>query len=312
MKTALKRIPNVMFCNPPESDRSWNCHYFKVSFNHFRDVSGSTANKVTDKEDLRECEGVLALPANYTETGVPVPLVIFCHGAGGRVCEQENLSGGIGYASQCLKHGYAVMDVCGSEPHGLTKGCPEHTFALYKAYRYVTTHFNVRHQVLIGGGSMGGQTAMNFANTFPSLVLAIGLFFPRLNMDGTDVDGHYCIGTWDKMNIDSAGMTQHDRVAETFRFPTDEWCEANTIGFNPYRVRCFVNQQGKRAIIPPCPVKIWHGLADTVVDPVISREFVASVRRAGCYAELHELEGVGHRYNDVMMTELLYWFNRFA
>ena len=176
----------------------------------------------------------------------------------------------------------------------------------------MVTHFNVRQQALVAGGSMGGHTAMNFANTFPSIVLALGLFYPRMNIDGFTLNGHYCIGTWDKTQKHASGMSTHDYVVENYRFPQDEWCEENTIGFNPYRARCYHNQEGQRVIIPPCPVKLWQGDVDALVDPAITREYVAAVQRAGCYVEYHELTGVGHKLNNVMYTELLYWFNRFV
>ena len=39
-----------------------NIIFFKVKFNNFRDVSGSTANEVIDREVWEECECVLWLP----------------------------------------------------------------------------------------------------------------------------------------------------------------------------------------------------------------------------------------------------------
>ena len=36
---------------------------------------------------------------------------------------------------------------------------------------------------MVAGVSMGGQTAMNFVNLFPSIALCVGMFYPRLHMD---------------------------------------------------------------------------------------------------------------------------------
>ena len=83
------------------------------------------------------------------------------------------------------------------------------------------------------------------------------------------------------------------------------------MGFNPYLTRSYVGADGKRVVIPPCPIKVWQGMEDTTVDPVMTMEFVESVRRSGSYIELHCMEGIGHRLNDVMFTELAMWFNRF-
>ena len=83
------------------------------------------------------------------------------------------------------------------------------------------------------------------------------------------------------------------------------------MGFNPYRCRSFLNSEGQRVVIPPCPIKIWQGLDDKGVDPVLIREYVDSVRRSGSYIELHLLEGIGHSISPVMRQELVMWLNRF-
>ena len=159
---------------------------------------------------------------------------------------------------------------------------------------------------------MGGHTAMNFAHTFPGIVVALGLIYPRLNMDGVTVDGHYCIGTWDKYKVGADGKNTHDRIIEWYHFPSGEWYDKNTLGFNPYRTRSFINSDGERVVIPPCPIKIWRGNADKTVDPVMVEEFVNSVRRSGSYIEFHMLDGVGHKLSDIMKQEQLLWFNRFV
>ena len=286
--------------------------FFKVKFNRFRDVSGSDEHVVLDKEEMAECECVLCLPDSYSDDGEETPLILSFHGAGSRVCEAEDMVGGVRYVSRCIDAGYAALDVCGAEPHGLTMGCPEHLFAIYKAYRYAVKHYNLSERVLVSGASMGGHTAMNFTNNFPNIVTAVGLFYPRLNMDGVTIDDHYCIGTWDKTKSREGKPSVHDHIVDIYRFPTDEWCEANTIGFNPYRTRSFINNNGERVVIPPCPIKIWQGTADTTVDPVMVREYVESVRRSGSYIELRMLEGVTHSISDVMRDELVMWFNRFV
>lgn len=295
----------------PLSDTPREYIFFKVKFNRFRNVDPSTAHEVLDREDFAECECVLTLPDSYTDSGEETPLILSCHGAGGVVSEEKNMIGGVHYVSECVNAGYAALDVCGADPDGLTMGCPEHIFALYKAYRHAVKHYNLSERVLLAGASMGGHVAMNFANTFPSLVTAIGMFYPRLNMDGVTVDGHYCIGTWDKTKPGADGLSTHDRIVSVYRFPQNEWHEPNTVGFNPYRTRSFLNQDGLRVVIPPCPIKIWQGTADTTVDPIMVQEFVNSVRRSGSYIELHLLDGIGHKVSPVMREEIRMWFNRF-
>lgn len=285
--------------------------FFDVEFNGFREVSHSSENAVLDKEEIEKCECVLALPESYTDDGEPTQLILACHGAGSNVKKDFNMVGGLTQVSMCLDAGYAALDVAGSKSHGLTMGCPEHVWALYKAYKYAINHFNLTPRVLMAGASMGGQTALNFSSMFSSLVLAAGIFFPRLNIDGVEVDGHYCIGTWDKTQKKGDAPSTHDRVIDVFRFPSQEWCAENVIGANSYRLRSFVNADGKRVVIPPCPIKIWQGTADQVTDPAMAIEFINSIWRSGSYAELHLLEGIAHNVTDVMKEEQLIWFNRF-
>lgn len=286
--------------------------YFDIEFNFFRDTDGTATAELRDRYEGRACECVLRLPDSYREVGEPTQLVLFCHGAGGRVCESEGTIGGLSQTAELTSMGFAVLDVHGSIPSGLSMGSPEHLQALYRAYKYAIRHYNLTERVLIGGESMGGTTAMNFLNTYPSLVLAAGLFYPRLNIDGVTVGDHYCIGTWDKTEKRPDGISTRERVAENYRFKGGEWCEENTVGFNPYRTRSFINKEGERVLMPPCPIKIWQGDADTVVDPVMVREFVESIRRGGCYAELRMLGGVAHFSTPVMREELALWFLRFT
>ena len=304
-------IQNANDGNPIPGFKEREYIYFKVKFNNFRDVSSSTENKVQDREEIEECECVLTLPDNYTDDGEPTPLILACHGAGSNVVESQNRIGGLNQVNMAIDAGYAALDVAGSRKNGLSMGCPEHVFALYKAYKYAIKHYNLTERVLVAGASMGGHTALNFAHMYPSIVLAIGIFFPRLNMDGVYIGDHYCIGTWDKCEKKNGGKSTRDRIIDVYRFPGEEWYEPNSVGSNPYRLRSFVNSDGERVVIPPCPIKIWQGTADTVTDPVMAKEFYDSVRRSGSYIELHLLDGVTHTITDVMREEQILWFNRF-
>ena len=94
------------------------------------------------------------------------------------------------------------------------------------------------------------------------------------------------------------------------RIVTQEGVIAGYVYFESKKIT-YVGADGKRAIIPPCPIKVWQGTADKTVDPVMVTEFVESVRRSGSYIEFHLMDGVGHKINDVMRTEIAMWFNRF-
>ena len=303
-------IPRDKTGEPMSAEFEREYIYFKARFNNFREVSGSAENAVLDREEFAECEAVLCLPDSYTNDNEETPLILSCHGAGPTVCEERSMIGGIPYAFECLKAGYAVLDICGCAPHGLTLGCPEHVFALFKAYKHAIGNYNLTERVLVAGSSMGAQTAINFANTFPAITIALGLFNPGLNLNAVTVGDHICRNPWDRVTAN--GHPYREKIIEYFRFPSEEWCDKNAVGFDPYRTRSLLNAEGARAVIPPCPVKIWQGADDGTVDPVMSREYIDSIRRAGCFAEYHEIEGVKHSVTRVMREELLIWFNRFV
>jgi pimeloyl-ACP methyl ester carboxylesterase len=284
--------------------------FFKVKFNNFREVSGSTANEVLDREEWSECEAVLCLPDSYTAEGEPTQLILSCHGAGNTVSEEAGKHGGLGYAVECLHAGYAALDISGSAPHGLTMACPEHIFALYKAYRYAIKHYNLTERVLVVGHSMGGATSINFANTFPSLVIALGVVNPCLSFRSVEIGDYVSRNPMDKKFED--GYRYRNAVAKYYRFPTEEFSEKNTTGFEPYRTRAIVNTEGERLVFPPCPIKIWQGASDKTIDPILTREYYDSIRRAGCFAEFHLLDGVAHNVVDTTKKELLMWFERFV
>ena len=135
----VKRItPEMETKLAGKTDRTYV--FFKVTYNHFRDVSDSTAHEVRDRYEPAECEAVLCLPASYREEGEKTPLILCCHGAGGLVREAEDKIGGVAYANRCIDEGFAVLDVNGSEWNGRSMGCPEHVMALYRAYRYAVKH----------------------------------------------------------------------------------------------------------------------------------------------------------------------------
>lgn len=311
MENIEKMIPNSSNGTSAGAEYEGRYVFFKVKFNNFREVSESIENAVLDKEVMDETDCVLWLPDSYTDDGEETQLILSFHGAGSTVCEADKKVGGVKYVSECVKAGYAALDIAGAAPNGLTLGCPEHLFAIYKAYKYAIKHYNLSERVLVAGASMGGHVAMNFINMFPSIVISAGLIYPRLNIDGVTINDHYCIGTWDKCKVGADGKCTKDRIVDWYHFPSGEWYEKNTVGFNPYRTRSFINSDGERVLIPPCPIKVWQGTDDKTVDPVMVEEFVRSIHRSGTYAELHLMEGVGHKINSVMKEEILIWFNRF-
>ena len=309
----LRVVPKRPNGEPFADQKERTLIYFRVRYNRHRDLCTDRSQEVCDREEWAECQAVLCLPDSYRETGEKTQLILACHGAGNTVDPARHLAGGLDAALSCMDRGYAVMDIDGSEPDGLTMGCQEHVFAMYRAYRYAIRHYNLTEKVLLQGSSMGGLTAVNFACTFPSLSLALGLYYPRLNFQSfVHDDGHFCLGTWDKTTPGKDGRSTRDRIAESFYMEDGVWNGERVIGFEPYFNHSFRSEKGEKVVIPPCPVKLWQGTEDTVVDPVISREYVKAARRGGAFAEIRFIEGLGHQTIPCMQEELRMWFDRFS
>lgn len=308
----IRAIPRDLKGNLYPDQKERNLVYFNVKYNHHRHLCDSITTEVDDREEWDECRAVLCLPDSYSETGKKTQLIIACHGAGTIVDREKLFAGGIGGTLKCIDAGYAALDIDGADRTGLSKGNPEHIFALYRAYKYAIEHFNLTERVVVHGASMGGMTATNFACTFPSICLALGLYYPRLNMRTFETeDGHVCLGTWDKLKVGADGRNKRDQILEYLHMGS-EWNPDRVAGFESYNNRSFTNDKGEKVVIPPCPVKIWHGNADTTVDHIVSVEYVKAIRRGGCYAELRIIDGLAHKTTTTMRTELRMWFDRFC
>ena len=118
------------------------------------------SSAVQDASQIKPDYGVICLPTQYSPTGKPTRLIIYCHGAA--VNYADNVSR---FDSQDLEpdywlaEGYAVMDVEGN-PYNNTDEhfcIPQAMDCYVAAYKWAVEYFNLcRDGVLLGGRSMGG------------------------------------------------------------------------------------------------------------------------------------------------------------
>lgn len=115
--------------------------------------------------------GYLALPTNYSTTGEPVRLIIYCHGAGTSISEYTNPTYGFSSHYACWnKLGYAFMDMFANPPAftgGSTElhlGNPMVLQCYRKGYEFVQRHFNIKRDgIFVIGSSMGGISSFQLA-----------------------------------------------------------------------------------------------------------------------------------------------------
>ena len=114
---------------------------------------------LSDKKYLPDY-GMLALPKNYSNTGEPTRLIIYCHGAGTNYSSSiTRFPSSALLPEYWLSEGYAVMDIEGnpfdnSTPHSYVPYARK-TYEL--AYEWVVNTYNIcRDGVFLGGRSLGG------------------------------------------------------------------------------------------------------------------------------------------------------------
>jgi pimeloyl-ACP methyl ester carboxylesterase len=276
---------------------------FSVSVNQAFDDTTGTAATIQDSETPGNVSCLLRLPDTYTADGAPTRLVLAAHGLGWWIAGTG--TGSMGDFDNLLAAGYALFDVNGSSDNDAAAwGCPRSIQAIHKAYKHILENYNVEPLIYASGVSMGGITALNFANTFPQLVKAVGVFCPTTNQKTVNIGETPYQGVWEQ---------DQENFAAQFGFAVASvWEEDRVRGYNPFTTRTYQDYAGNDCILFPVPIKIWHGLADPSIPYQISQEYATRVKRSGVDCRLRLLTDVPHTATDVMKAELLYWYNRFS
>ena len=274
--------------DPLGKDKSMNIHRFSVAVNcHLPDACAAT-DGVQDREEIFEDCGCLLLPECYTDTGAPTRLVISCHGAGGTVTTDDAQVLCQVLTRYLLANGYAVMDVNGlpeayAKKNGIdlrnNVGSPIAVRSYVKAYHYCMEHFNLKPDVFVHGGSMGGISSTNLVLCGCIPVIAHSAFCPVL-----DTYNEIFLHPW------SGGLPK-TALGKIYGFDTDEngeyrYDEGKLCGFNP--------AQNGKAKHYPVPVKFWHCVDDPVVPFSVTEKFVNGIKQNGGNAFLRAFPYGGH------------------
>ncbi|MBR5870665.1 MAG: alpha/beta hydrolase [Clostridia bacterium] len=247
---------------------------------------------------IYEDDGVLLLPASYSAAGEAVRLVINCHGAGGTVSTDDSQVEGQMITKYLLANGYAVMDVNGL-PAGYSAdagidirnniGSPVAMESYVRAYHYCVENFNLKREVLVHGGSMGGISSTNLVRTGKIPVIAHTAFCPVL-----DTYNEIFLHPW------SDGAPKHALgIFYGLEKNTDgEWIyDAEKIaGYNP--MEDLRTDDGAEVLSYPVPVKFFQCEDDGLVDIAVTKRFVAAVKASGGTAQLCTYPDGGHEPQD--------------
>ena len=247
-----------------------------------------------DSEQIYYDDGVIAFPDNYTASGKPTRLVINCHGAGGTVSTDDSQVEKQTLTKYLLANGYAVMDVNGL-PNDFSKingidirnniGSPIAIQSYIKAYHYCIENFNLKREVFVHGGSMGGISSTNLvlSNCIP--VIAQSGFCPVLDTyhqiflrPWTNGAPKIALGKFYHLEKDANGEFIYD--------------EERITGYNP--MGRLLRIEDKEYLNYPVPVKFWHCEDYQTVKIDSTKRFVKAIRNAGGIAYLRTFANGGH------------------
>ena len=309
-------------------------HRFSVSVNCRTADAQSSTDSVQDGECLYEDYGFLMLPRNYDSAGAATRLIISCHGAGGTVETDDSQIEQQVLTKYLVVNGYAVMDVNGlpmkfAAEKGIdirnNIGSPLALQSYVKAYHLVTERFNLKPEVFVMGGSMGGISSTNLVLSGCIPVVAQAGFCPVLDAyrqiflhPWSDGLPKTALGILYGLERDASGRLVYD--------------ESRLCGCNPM-ARCVPTPRGEM-LAYPVPVKFWQCEDDNTVSIEPTKRFVSAIRNAGGIASLrtfpygeHEPQDVGvplsapsgiHVFNGEQLAvrpaveEVFLWFRRFS
>ncbi len=255
-------------------------HRFSILVNCNIPWVDERTDRVQDFEKLYEDRGFIILPDSYTETGDPTRLVIICHGAGGSVDADDAQVEHSPLMEYLVANGYAVMDVNGlpykyAEERGIdirnNIGSPIAIRSYVKAYHYCMDHYNLKPDVFVHGGSMGGISSTNLVLSGQIPVIAHSAYCPVL-----DAYNEIFLHPWSK-GLPKVAM------GKIYELDTDENGEYiydadKLAGYNP--------AANKKAEVYPVPVKFWHCVDDHVVSFAVTEKFVNTIKKNGGVAYL--------------------------
>ena len=261
---------------------------FSIPVNCYLPDADAVTDGLQDREELFDDHGMIMLPDTYSEDGAPTRMVINCHGAGGTVATDDSQVEHQVLAQYLLANGYAVMDVNGlPDDYGRAQGIdlrnnigsPIAVRSYVKAYLYCMTHFNLKREVFVHGGSMGGISSTNLVLSGCIPVIAHSAYCPVL-----DTYNEIFLHPW------SGGLPK-TALGKIYRLDTDEngeyiYDEAKIAGYNPAK--------NAKAALYPVPVKFWHCINDQTVSWEVTKSFVDRIRENGGMAQLRTFPYGGH------------------
>ena len=268
-------------------------HRFKIPVN-CRMFSCESANGAQDSEEIYYDNGMIAFPESYSDGGEATRLIISCHGAGGTVSTDDSQIESQIMTKYFLANGYAVMDVNGlpdeySKKTGIdirnNIGSPIAVQSYVKAYHYCMDRFNLKREVFVHGGSMGGISSTNLVLSGCIPVIAQTGFCPVL-----DTYNQIFLHPWTNGAPKFALEKIYGLAKDGSGAPIYD--ESKVAGYNPMGRLLRIGDA--EYLNYPVPVKFWQCENDHVVSIECTKRFIGAIRNAGGIAYLRTFALGGH------------------
>ena len=272
---------------------------------------------------------VLYLPANYTPTGEPSKLIIFCKQGISKITSNSNPIEQVGFYNYLLTLGYAILGVDGVPDEwkneiGICErvvGNPYAAKATETAYHYVIDNYNLDDKgCFISGYSQGGHYAQNVIDLTDIPILAAAEQSPVCSMryhqwdltENVTINGvKFTKGA--RINLARIyGFSEVKTNSELLNLKYDEnllseydpWIRNTTNVYNGFV------QKSNLWYLPTnfdlnsltmtkevkCPVKIWCSEDDGEISADVMKVFVKAIQNAGGHAEISIAQKGGHGY----------------
>lgn len=256
---------------------------FTVRVNLKWNDSNETSDTTDLTGDYNDINAIIKLPPQYDPAGAPVPLIMFCHGAGSVINDSTWYTGSANFYSflnTFALAGYAIFDVSNTRNRvgGFPDwGCMPLMSAYIKAWDYIKKHYNVEHDLYLLSDSMGTAAALNMIRWYPGAIKASIQTAPR----------PICEIRYDTLTGDDKA-----RMAEAFDLVNGAWDNDRLSGFN--HVENVMNLDGTDYLnIQTPPIKAMVGAADSSF-LTETRKYYAALVHAGNYIDYREVTGATH------------------
>lgn len=285
---------------------------------------------------------LLLLPENHTSKSNPLKLVVFWHGSGEPIYENQSSIENSRTANFFLKCGYAVLAVNGlpekyAKDNNLSYGRPVGNWMAtesgIKAVNYVIENFNIKNEIYVYGLSQGGMTAENFIEFSNFNIKCVVLDSPAISMKYSQLDIYSAIKNIEHFyGFNSKQNFQREKVLGcdpfTRNVDTDESLENYKVDNN------IISQEELNKVLSKrhhdIPLKVYLGDKDTTCKPYVSQIYVKQIQNYGDLAEYELFNNVDHcvdKYSETIgyitnknikyevskaMYDMSFWFYRFG